>query len=228
MSVFGESVRSASVLNEEMLVMDPTIQMDYKLVFNKEIFVNFITDQDKKENEEIVRFRIFIKGQPFQPDEVRLEMTMDTNVCLYLECTVNSNEFNKIKQENNLRVEFSSFVPSIVDLLERSVKKSEDPKSEQYLVQFKQGQDYGGTLIFLQKLKLRIVKVFTLNFNVSPQDFIRNQVQYRFNKIKYEYTLKETEINEHFRRISDKNPSLAKQITNDVRKILDKKYQKNF
>lgn len=228
MSVYAESVRSASALNEEMLVMDPTIQMDYQLLFNKEIFVNFITFQDKKENEEIVRFRIFCKGPPSQPDEVRLEMTMDTNVCLYLECTVSSSDFSTIKQQNNLRVDFNNFVPSVVDLLERSVKKSDDPKAEQYLVQFKQDQDYNGTLIFLQKLKLRIVKVFALQFKVSEEDFVRKQVQYRFNKIKYEYTLKENEINEHFRRISDKNPSLAKQITNDVHKILDKKYQKNF
>lgn len=228
MSVFGESVRSASALNEQMLVEDPTMQMDYKLLFNKEIFVNFITFQDKKENEEIVRFRIFCKGSPSNPDEVRIEMTMDTNVCLFLECTVTSDDFSTIKQQNKLRVEFNNFVPSVVDLLERSVKKSDDPKGEQYLVQFKQDQDYNGTLVFLQKLKLRIVEVFTLHFDVSAEDFVRKQVQYRFNKIKNEYMLKENEINEHFRRISDKNPSLAKQINNDVKKILDKKYQKNF
>ena len=68
-----------------------------------------------------------------------------------------------------------------------------------------------------------MVKVFTLQFVNSSDDFIQAQVQYRFNKLKTECDSKDIEINEILRHIKSKNPSFAKQLENEVRLILQKK-----
>ena len=214
-------MQGASVLHEEMLAMDPTIQMGYEVFFNKEIFVNFFKNNDEEGTREIVRFRIFTKTSP--EEEVRIEMTMDSEICLFLECQVNREIFQEIQNQNGLRVEFSGFANSIKDMLERSVKPAEGQLKEQCLIQFRQNQESGGELTFLQKLKLRMVKVFTLQFVNSSDDFIQAQVQYRFNKLKTECDSKDIEINEILRHIKSKNPSFAKQLENEVRLILQKK-----
>ncbi|OHT07322.1 hypothetical protein TRFO_24592 [Tritrichomonas foetus] len=220
-SFYNDSFQSVSAMNEDFAAMDPTILEGYNIKFNREVKVTFLLENGEEDEVYIVRFRIFEKSQNSDLDEVRLEMAIDNNIGLFLECNVSASDFEKLKTENRLRVEFKDFSRSVQELLERSVKKSQE-----CFITFKQGEDFGGELTFLQKLKLRKVNVFALHFSLSNEDFVRKQVQYRFNKIKLDLRLKDDEINTQIQRISEKNPSLAKSLQNSVTAALNKKMHK--
>ena len=191
----NESFQSVAIISDDFDSMDPTTLEGYSIRFNKEIRVIF-------NNEEItVRFRIFERGDNESLEEVRIEMLIDSNVGLFLVSTVTAKDFDKIKAENRLRVDFFDFTKSVIDLLERSVKHRDET-----FIHFEQNEDFSGDLTFSQKLKLRKVKVFGLHFEMESEDFMRKQIQFRYNRIKHEMKLKDEEINKTFHRLKEKNP----------------------
>ena len=166
----NESFQSVAIISDDFDSMDPTTLEGYSIRFNKEIRVIF-------NNEEItVRFRIFERGDNESLEEVRIEMLIDSNVGLFLVSTVTAKDFDKIKAENRLRVDFFDFTKSVIDLLERSVKHRDET-----FIHFEQNEDFSGDLTFSQKLKLRKVKVFGLHFEMESEDFMRKQIQHCSN-----------------------------------------------
>ena len=230
MSFSSVDEQSQSKIIDDFEDMDPTITV-LGLVkrFDKEIRIKFIYEnEDSKYEEEdteeeerelrIVRFRIFEKIENQHLEYVRLEIEDDQNVSFFIESQIDENLFNELQNANRLRIGFDEITKSIIDLLEKSVKQENN-----YKIVFRQDKDFGGTLTFLQSLKLRNVTIFSLNFRIASSEFIRLQVQYRFNKVKHNLRKRETEIEEQFSNIKKKSPTQEKYLRDTVTKELIKK-----
>ncbi|OHS96500.1 hypothetical protein TRFO_09876 [Tritrichomonas foetus] len=208
-----------NAVSEDFAAMDPTILAGYKIKFDKEVKIA-IADSQNSQNEEIriIRVRIAEKTENNNLSEVRIELEDNLDVGFFNECTITASEFDQLQSSNRLRVNFKDFTNSIKDLLEKSVKTPES-----YQLIFKQDDDYGGDLTFIQSLKLRRVVVFSLHFVLSPHDFIRTQVQYRFNKVKLELKLREDEIDTKFKQVKSRSPAQEKILRSSIEGALKKR-----
>ena len=238
MSVFSDSDQSISIMGEGYATFDPTLLIGYDLRYTCDAKVQILLQNDQvqeEEEEEIaekeekeenskpefrtLRFRIFDKGGDIVGlEEIRVEILYDQDVGFFLECAVDSSAFQSIAKENNLNVNFSQFEQSLIEMIEKSIKKPEIIQLRLIL-----GNDYNGKLIFRQTLRLRSIDVLSLQFQTAPSEFIRSQVQYRFNQMKMEAQQKVQEIETKFGRLKSKNPQFAEQIKKSVLYALSEK-----
>lgn len=218
MSVFSDSDQSISIVGEGYATFDPTILIGYDLRFTCDAKVQILMDNGQNEEEDsepeyrTLRFRVFDKaGDVVGLEEIRVEILYDQDVGFFLECAVDNNAFQNIAKENHLNVNFSQFEQSLIEMIDKSVKKPDIICLRLIL-----GSDYSGKLTFRQTLRLRSIDVLSLQFQSASSEFIRSQVQYRFNQMKMEAQQRVQEIETKFGRLKSKNPQFAEQIKKSV------------
>ncbi|KAK8895599.1 hypothetical protein M9Y10_024069 [Tritrichomonas musculus] len=224
MSVFSDSDQSISIMGEGYATFDPTMLIGYDLRFTCDSKVQIsLENQENQENQEqeskesdpefrTLRFRVFDKGgEGIGLEEIRVEIFHEKDVGFFLECVIDNTGFQKIVTENNLQVNFSQFEQSLIEMIEKSVKKP-----DLIHLRLKLTDDYNGVLTFRQTLRLRSIDVFSLQFQTASSEFIRSQVQYRFNQMKMEAQQKVQEIETKFGRLKSKNPQFAEQMRRSV------------
>ena len=218
MSVISDSDQSISIMEEGYATFDPTMLIGYDLRFTCDAKVQIFFENDHEEEEisdsesRTLRFRVFDKGGDVVGlEEIRVEVLSDKDVGFFLECIVDNTAFQNIVTENNLQVNFSQFEQSLIELIEKSIKK---PDIIQLTLRLT--NDYSGKLTFHQTLRLRSIDVFSLQFQTASSEFIRSQVQYRFNQMKMEAQQKLQEIETKFGRLKSKNPQFAEQMRRSV------------
>jgi hypothetical protein len=212
MSVLSGLNESASLIAETYASIDPSVLAGYTIFFNREVILFFFFQDEADAEKRIVRVRILEKkDKEGTLEELRIEISTEKDLAFSLECIIGPSEFLEIQQQSHLRIEFHEFANSVADLLKRSVENAKE-----YQVKFIQGKDYGGSLAFYQTLRLRAVEVFRLAFVQSSDEFVRNNVQYRFNKLKVDLMQKTQEFEEQMRKLESKNPSLARHIRDAV------------
>ncbi|OHT08036.1 hypothetical protein TRFO_23670 [Tritrichomonas foetus] len=97
-----------------------------------------------------------------------------------------------------------------------SSTSSQKKSGQNYSIQLNINEDYSAKVKFLQMLRLRAVEVFSLDFESAPNEFIRAQIQHRFNQLKMEVQSRAQEFEMKFDRLKSKNPQLADQVYKTV------------
>lgn len=217
MSFLNNSDQSISIMGEEYATFDPTLLIGYDLKFSIKTQVQLSTDIEQNSEEESPEIRLLClrifekKGDANKLEELRIEIMDDLDVAFFLECSVDESSFQTIQANNRLQITFSQFPQSLIELFERSVKAPESIKLKLNIE-----RDYNCVFTICQALRLRLVKVFSLDFRSSPTDFIRSQVQYRFNQLKMDAQQKSQDIETKFAKIKSKNPQFAEQLRKSI------------
>lgn len=215
---YANDKQSYDLVTENYTTFDPSLLAGYEIVFNREInlyFSYFDSDDKGKGNEteeekRIVRFRILEKRED-SLEEIRMEIFSEADITFMLESVITTQSFRDLSAKNRLRIKFEDFSRSVIDLLEKSVTAPDDCQ-----IRYLQNEDYSGRLVFMQTLRLRKLEVFSIDFVLSQDDLVRNQAQYRFNRLKMELDQKSEEYKQQMQRLEAKNPSFAKQIRKSV------------
>lgn len=211
MSVSSDVQQIDDLVTENYATFDPSILAGYESIFNREINIQFYYPNIDEPDKRIVRIRILEKQEGSSLEEIRMEISSEADISFLLESVIGSEQFSSLQSMNRLRIEFSKFSRSVAELLEKSVTAPTE-----YEVKFEQREDYGGRLVFMQKLRLRQVEVFSIEFVLADDDLVRNQAQHRFNKLRMELAQKSNEYEQQMQRLEKKNPSLARNIRKSV------------
>ena len=211
MSVSSDTQQIDDLVTENYATFDPSILAGYESIFNREINLQFYYPNTTTPEKRIVRVRVLEKHEGDALEEVRMEISSEFDISFLLEAVIGRSQFATLQSENHLRIEFSKFSRCVTELLEKSVTASDECE-----VKFEQREDYGGRLVFLQKLRLRLLEVFSIDFVLADDELVRNQAQHRFNKLRMELAQKANEYEQQMQRLEAKNPSLARNIRKSV------------
>jgi hypothetical protein len=210
--------------------LDPSFADGFGVIFNNEVPILFAAGSAFSDLRP-VRVRVLERNEGPTNAEIRLELTEDDKVSLIRVCSISATSYKEFAAANGLKIEFAELGKSITDLLISSVEKP--PQVHQTLkagsghhLRFTEGEEDRGQLFFLQKLRLRSVTILTLAFMKAPADFVRSQVQYRFNSLKVELQRKANDYNTQTSRLRQTNPSLEKQLRSTVKNLVDEKVKK--
>jgi hypothetical protein len=190
---------------------DPTLPVGFQAIFDREIAV--LIDSGTPPSR-ILRARIL---DSLAGDEIRVELTDHYDVHLYLISSVTGKDYVTFQKDHRLRVEFGGFSNSIKGLFTTSV---EQPSTLQ--LRFKPPSDGVATLSFFQKLTLRAVTIFDLDFKQADDAFVADYVQKKFGAVKVDLEERTREFEALLSKIEEKNPSLAKVVRQEVEKQTQK------
>ena len=184
---------------------DPSLIDGGEIIFNNEIPLRICADGES--DEQIVRFKIITISNDDKLDEVRVEISCDSDLFLYFEARYPRAAFVELKSSQNLTIEFEEFADMLIESLTQNVKNKEE-----YECEFVESSDTEGILSFKQKLKFKSVDIFALKFEASTNEFVKAQIQYRFNTVHTDLKIARTELGDLYSMLKIKNPTVLKQM----------------
>lgn len=198
-----------SVLNEQ----DPSISDSFKIIYNKKVPMEIKLKNKNKEKDlasfEPINCKLLIDNNNDningnnKPNHIKIELSSVNDIYFHFTNIIDENKFKKIKKEQNLNLNFSEFCKLLEKLCE-NCRTSPD----QYICFFLLNKQGNSTLQFIKNSDIKFVELLLLEFNISPDDVIKKQINYRFFylKSKLDYQKKCIELVGDF--ILKKNPDI--------------------
>ena len=193
--------------------IDPSLRNnEYEIIFCKSINLEFREYRETSDTNESGTKAVWVrvltkKGDNNKIDEVKFEVMDDADLYYFYESVFDENSFQKMKDEDELLINFQEFPNNVTELLNES-----DSSDSQTQITFLHEDGPFMTMMFQQILELKAVEIFKLKFVPSKPEFVQDQVQYRYNKIKELLKYKKEFLTEFDRQVQSKNPILAKSL----------------
>lgn len=189
---------------------DPSLDLGYEIIYDKSLSLEFRNFERQEAESRLVHLRVLIKKDGWALSEVRFEMFDDADLFFFIEATITGDDFEKLKKEDQLLLEFSEFPGEVIRMLEDSMNSS-DESSVKFIVE---DEDEGsGVLQFDQILEIRSVEIFHIKFERSEPLFIQTQAQFRYSTLAFNVARQKAMCVELNKQMHAKNPVLLKTIT---------------
>lgn len=188
-------------------IRDPSLCDGAEIAFDNEVPLTIRVD--KEEEVKLVRFKIIvIKNKDDELSQVNIEIMCDSDLFLFFESKFTEDVFEKVKQDQALTIKFEEFAGMVIESLTQNVVKPEE--LEMTFTESESGDK--GLLEFKQKLKFKSVQIFALEFTPVSNEYLKEQIQYRFNFAKAALKSAKTDLNDLYSMLKIKNPNVLKQM----------------
>lgn len=190
-------------------LQDPSLADGGEVVFDKEIPLNIReSDDPNAEETRIVRFKIvLIKDEDDGPREVNIEIFCDNDMFMFYSSKYTPDQFDQVKNNQGLTIEFAQFADMVIESLVQNVEKPEE-----YQMCFTETSETAGLLEFQQKLKFKSVQIFALEFEAVSDEYLKEQIQYRFDVARQGLKEARQELGSVYSMLKIKNPNVIKQM----------------
>lgn len=191
-------------------------------IYATTITLKFTNEEGDKAPEQ-TRFKIFVRQNDDVLEAVRFQLAKDDELNFLYECTYTEEDFEKMRDEQDLEIDFNDFpnvvrqlVATIVKSQELGMMKSEykasfndhdDPKSEDEEAEedeTKPEEDDGSVkrfFIVYQRLEFCKVPIFKLTFKECAIERIEKIAQARYDEIAAQFKAVDTEYKDIYKRI---------------------------
>lgn len=192
---------------DKPILIDPSLAEGGNVIFDKETPFKF---QDKESNiidDAPFHFRIILYNKGEKLEKIRFEITMESDLYYFYISELDEPEYNKFKKETGLTCSFEEFPASVVTYMDFNEIKDPD-----YSVILAQVEDDRCELSFQQKLKIKMVDLFVLEFVPESEEFVNRQIQYRFDLARTNLKAAKTEREDLCKMMRVNDNSIIKNI----------------
>ena len=93
---------------------DPSLELGYEIIYDKSLSLEFRNFERQEAESRLVHLRVLVKKEGRVLTEVRFEMFDDADLFFFIEATITGDDFEKLKQEDQLLLEFA-FINEVID-----------------------------------------------------------------------------------------------------------------
>lgn len=188
-------------------IRDPSLCDGAEIAFDNEIPLTIRVD--KEEEVKIVRFKIVVvKNKDDELTQVNIEIMCDSDLFLFFESKFTEDVFEKVKKDQELTIEFQEFAQMVIESLTQNAVSP-----DKFVLLFTESESGDkGVLEFKQTLKFKAVQIFALEFTPVSNEYLKEQIQYRFNFAKAALKSARTDLNDLYSMLKIKNPNVLKQM----------------
>lgn len=180
------------------------------------IYVTHVQLKIKKDGENGIEkykkdavFKIFVKQDDDVLNSVRLQLSDDQRLDFLYEADYGSEEFERLREEQQLEIEFDDFPNVIRKLMTTIIQQGDDTLNEgDYKIAFKDTDSDGICLIISQKIDICTVEIFRLEFIQITGERVQKIAQSRFDDISKKLKAIEIEYKDTIKRIERQAPKL--------------------
>ncbi|OHT05379.1 hypothetical protein TRFO_05966 [Tritrichomonas foetus] len=191
----------------------------FSCIFNNELNLEFRNFQTQESISKVVNLRLLVKfGNDLE--QVRFEVSDDSDLYYYFESIFDRDQFNQMKEQDQLTIDFEDFPIEVMNLLQDC--QNNDSETQVTFVEENDPSDPSkiyATMEFLQILELKAVEIFRIRFTPSDPEFVQDQVQYRFDQITQKLAYKKAYLKEFDNQFKTKNPILYRTVAKGPRSI---------
>lgn len=200
------------------LVGDPSLEFElkengeiktyfYNVFYVTELNLEFRNSENQESLDRVVRLRILVCTDDTIMKQIKIEILDDSDLYFFVEAVFNEEQFNKMKKEDQLLIDFESFPEEIKNFFNEC--QSTDAETQ---IAYIEENDGSGILEFSQFIELKSVEVLIIHFVLSDPEFIQRQVQFRFNQMSNLLARNNAILEEFNHQMQTKNPILLKSL----------------
>ena len=156
---------------------------------------------------EAIRVKILVKGDAHAPDDMRVELTSESNLFFHYAHRLDTSNFHELQEGQKLMVEFSEYPTVLLKMLNHCIK---EPHT--HLAVFVMQSNGEARLDFIQNMEYKFVELLSCKFVASAEDVVREQISFRYNSIKSRLALMQARLADVNALVKIKNPSLLLQL----------------
>jgi hypothetical protein len=170
--------------------------------FDDEIPVHISSSSDQADS--LIHVRVENKAET---GDVYIQLSKDADVFFLYDATYSEATFQELKAAQNLTIEFPEFPALLADCLGQVADKGVGG----FVLELAVGQDEA-VLHIQQKLKFKVIDVFSLTFTAASDDAVRDQIQAKYDALREELAIVRGDLTDIYAMLKIKNPSVLKQV----------------
>lgn len=153
------------------------------------------------------RVKVLVLGDDDRPQNVRLELTTDSDLFFHYFHTVDGKAFDVMRSRQKLMIPFQKYTDVLIATLNNCVKRPRVYMSVLYV-------NANGTarLDFIQNMEYKFVELLSVRFTRSPDEAVRQQIAYRYNAVKTQLQRVQAKLAGINKLIRARNPSLLQHL----------------
>ena len=164
---------------------DPSLADGFKIIYNKEVPIDIKLETKGGHKDlasyEFVRFKLLSDSvsQETGAKRVKLELTNENDLLFHYTNIVDEKTFLKMKQQQNLTIEFHEYCDLIQQICENCIKFPDT-----FICVFIIQKEGISKLQFVKGSEFKFLELLMLEFKCSSDDIIKKQMIYRFSLLK--------------------------------------------
>lgn len=152
---------------------------------------------------EAVRVKVLVMGEDGAVQDVRVEISAESDLFFHYFHEMNEQAFQAFKQQQKLMVDFAEYPSTLVRMLNNCIK---EPNS--FFTLFVYDEEGNGRVDFVQNLEYKYVDLLSLDFVATPMDQLKNHIHFRYNALKSRLTSYKSQLQEVNNLLKLNNPAL--------------------
>ncbi len=185
---------------------DPSVANGGQIVFDRELCVELrrITAPDQAGITGNIVARVICLEDGGRPVETRLELSSEADLFFHYTARIDEATFDRVmRREQRLMCEFGDFPRIVEQALSQCIREPET-----YMAVMFVGSNGQARLEFIQNMAFKYVELLTLPLMSTDEEVVRQQISYRYNKMKMRMLTLQDHLQQVKTKIKLKNPSL--------------------
>eukprot|EP00792_Barthelona_sp_PAP020_P007825 TRINITY_DN3171_c3_g4_i1.p1 TRINITY_DN3171_c3_g4~~TRINITY_DN3171_c3_g4_i1.p1 ORF type:complete len:225 (-),score=65.71 TRINITY_DN3171_c3_g4_i1:122-796(-) len=198
--------------------MDPSLNNNLEIVFDQEITMELRPQSQSTVHGQQEAIKVKVLRNTDMHLMTQIELSSERDLFFHYIFTVDERTWTHLSEAQGLRIDFSEFAETVVKAFEQII---ENPELKHAIFLISDDCTHG-RLDIVQNMDFKFVELMSLNFEVSNEDNIREQITFRYNSLKAQMHL----LQNRLREINDMlkgHPSLLRQIRKRVLALPTKK-----
>jgi len=138
---------------------------------------------------------------------VPLQLSTEDDLFFNYFHTLDGSGFDHMKNRQKLMIQFQSYPMVLMSTLNKCIKQPHTYMCVLYI-----SENGTGRLDFIQNMEYKFVDLLSVRFTKSTEEFIRQQVSYRYKMMKKQVSMLQHKLEEVNKMIKLRNPSLLLQV----------------
>ena len=182
----------------------------FTLLFDKEISYELPSEGQEEEDSETVKsgkvnVQVHIKQNDDNLEAVRLRFLSKDDIRYLYEKVYDSEEFESIKEGQELNIEFNDFPNALEEVLEQV---TEDGEEGYKAVMIQNEEEEKAELVLQQDLDLCTTDIFKFELEACPRERVEKISQERYNELCKQYDEIATKYKDMIKRIKRQDPKI--------------------
>ena len=168
-----------------MEAKDPSLTDGYKIIYNKEVPIDIKLESKEGRKDlasyELIRFKLLSDSvnKETGPKRVKLELSNESDLLFHYTNIIDEKIFLKMKQQQNLTIEFSEYCELVQKICENCIKFPDT-----YICVLLIQKEGISKLQFIKGSEFKFLELLSLDFKCSSDEIIQKQMIYRFALLK--------------------------------------------
>ncbi|KAL3137648.1 hypothetical protein ABBQ38_004924 [Trebouxia sp. C0009 RCD-2024] len=192
--------------------LDPSLADNFKLFAEREVPLELRTGGGNLANDagsvEAIRVRVLVCGTQPDLEAVRIELTSESDLFFHYTHTIGPAAFQQLMQEaQKLMIDFNSYPAVFLRMVNSCIQTPQT-----HIAVLLMESSGAARLDFIQNMEYKFVELLSCQLQVSNEEYIKQQVTYRYNAVKSRLALMQARLADINALVKLKNPSLLLQL----------------